>query len=186
MESQSPNLRKGSSIRRQERQQTRDTDSWVTRRQRLKEYLDQLSTLILLLTGHCYLKGHLFKLGLTADPIYERCLEEDESAPHVLCDCEAIAHLRFRHLGQFFMEPGDYYDTPISRVLQFTQSARLLKGNIKKGKHNRSVMVAVQGPRAPPPSLNTHIHTLILNILPLKFLDSQISILILIMLYVTS
>jgi hypothetical protein len=32
--------------------------------------------------------------------------------PHVLCDCEAIVHLRFRHLGQFFIEQGDYYDAP--------------------------------------------------------------------------
>jgi hypothetical protein len=32
---------------------------------------------------------------------------------HVLCDCEAVAYLRFRHLGQFFMEPSDYYDAPI-------------------------------------------------------------------------
>jgi hypothetical protein len=27
---------------------------------------------------------------------------------HVLCDCEAAAYLRFRHLGHCFMEPGDY------------------------------------------------------------------------------
>jgi hypothetical protein len=33
--------------------------------------------------------GH--ELGLTDDPTYERCLEEDESATHVLCDCEAVA-----------------------------------------------------------------------------------------------
>jgi hypothetical protein len=58
-------------------------------------------------------KGTPFKLGLMDDPTCERCLGEDESATHVLCDCEAIAHLRFRHLGQFFMEPGDYYDTSI-------------------------------------------------------------------------
>jgi hypothetical protein len=49
---------------------------------------------------------------LTDDPICERCLEEDQSATHILCDCEAIANLRFRHLGQFFMEPSDYYDAP--------------------------------------------------------------------------
>jgi hypothetical protein len=51
-----------------------------------------------------------------------------ESATHVLCDCETIAHLRFRHLGQFFMEPGDYHDGPISKVLQFVRSAGLVKG----------------------------------------------------------
>jgi hypothetical protein len=80
-----------------------------------------------LLTGHCHLKGHLFKLGLTDDPTCERCLE-DESATHILCDCEAIAYLRFRHLGQFFMEPSDYYDAPINRVLHFIRSVGLIKG----------------------------------------------------------
>jgi hypothetical protein len=65
-----------------------------------------------LLTGHCHLKGHLFKLGLTDDPICERCLEEDESATHILRDCEALAHIRFRHLGQ---EPSDYYDASINK-----------------------------------------------------------------------
>jgi hypothetical protein len=47
-----------------------------------------------LFTGHCHLMGHLFELGLTDDPTCERCLEEDESATHVPCDCEAIiAHI---------------------------------------------------------------------------------------------
>jgi hypothetical protein len=35
-----------------------------------------------------------------------------EAAAHIVCDCEAIAYLRFRHLGQFFVEPSDYYDAP--------------------------------------------------------------------------
>jgi hypothetical protein len=48
-----------------------------------------------LFTGHCHLKGHLFKMGLTESPTCERCLEKDESATHILRDCEAIAYLRF-------------------------------------------------------------------------------------------
>jgi hypothetical protein len=67
------------------------------------------------------------EMGLTDDPTCERCLEEDESATHILCYCEAIANLRFRHLGQFFMEPSDYYDAPINRVLQFIRSVGLIK-----------------------------------------------------------
>jgi hypothetical protein len=47
---------------------------------------------------------------------------------HILCDCEAIAHLRFRHLGQFCMEPSDYYDAPISEVLHFIRSVGLIRG----------------------------------------------------------
>jgi hypothetical protein len=64
---------------------------------------DQLRWVVGLLTGHCHLKGHLFKLGLTDDPTCERCLQEDETATHILCDCEGIADLRFRHLDQFFI-----------------------------------------------------------------------------------
>jgi hypothetical protein len=61
-------------------------------------------------TGHCHLKGYLFKLELTDDPTCERCLQEEDSATHILCDCEATGHSRFRHMGEFFMKPGDYYD----------------------------------------------------------------------------
>jgi hypothetical protein len=43
-----------------------------------------------------------FKLRLTDEPTCERSLEIGESAAHVLCDCEATAYLRFRHLGQFY------------------------------------------------------------------------------------
>jgi hypothetical protein len=74
----------------------------------------------------------LFKFGLTNDPICERCLEEDESATHVLRDCEAVAHIRFRHLGQFFMEPSDFYDGPIDKVLHFIRGVRINNRLIKK------------------------------------------------------
>jgi hypothetical protein len=94
----------------------------------LKLNRDQIRWVVGLLTGHCHLKGHLFKLGLTDDPICERCLQEDESATHILCNCEAVAHVRFRHLGQFFMEPSDYYDAPIYKVLHFILVVGLIKG----------------------------------------------------------
>jgi hypothetical protein len=48
--------------------------------------------------------------------------------PHILRDCEAVAQIRFRHLGQFFMEPSDYYDVPIDRVLHFIRGVGLIKG----------------------------------------------------------
>jgi hypothetical protein len=69
-----------------------------------------------------------FKLGFE---ICERCLEEDESATHNLCDCEAIADLRFRHLGQIYVELSDYYDAPIS--LAFHSKCMINKGLIRRG-----------------------------------------------------
>jgi hypothetical protein len=53
----------------------------------LKLNRNQLRWVTGLLTGHCHLKGHLFKMGLTNSPTCERCLGKDESATHILCDC---------------------------------------------------------------------------------------------------
>jgi hypothetical protein len=61
-------------------------------------------------------------------PLVTSAWKKDESATHILCDCEAIAYLRFCHLGQFFMEPSDYYDAPINEVLHFIPSVGLIKG----------------------------------------------------------
>jgi hypothetical protein len=50
----------------------------------LKLNRDQLRWVVGLLSGHCHIKGHLFKMELTDDPICERCLEEDELATNVI------------------------------------------------------------------------------------------------------
>jgi hypothetical protein len=91
----------------------------------------------------------------------KQCLQQ--SSKHVLCDCEATARLKFRHLGQFFLEPSDYYNAPINKVLHFIQSAELIRG-WSQGKHNRSLMVAVQGPDCSPPLLHSFIHSIMWGI----------------------
>jgi hypothetical protein len=53
------------------------------------------------------------------------------------------------------MEPSDFYDAPLSKVLHFILSVGLTKG-LSKGKHKRSVMVVVQRPDVAHPS---YIHT---------------------------
>jgi hypothetical protein len=73
-------------------------------------------------------EGSLRPMIKTADPICERCLEDDESSIHILCDCEAVAYTRFRHLGQYLMEPSDYFDALIDKVLHFIRSVGLIKG----------------------------------------------------------
>jgi hypothetical protein len=93
----------------------------------LKLNRDQLRRVVDLFTGHCHLKGHIFKLGLMDDLICKRCLEEDVSATNMLCDCEGIAYLRLHHMGQLFMEPSDYHDAPINEVLHFTRNVGLMK-----------------------------------------------------------
>jgi hypothetical protein len=94
---------------------------------RTKDLLKLNSDQLRWVLGHCHLKGHLFKMGLTDDPACERCLEEYESTTHIIRDCEAMPNLRFHTLGQFFMEPIDYYDAPINRVLHFIRSIGFIK-----------------------------------------------------------
>jgi hypothetical protein len=67
-------------------------------------------------------------LGLINDPICEKCQEENESATHILCDCEAVTQIRFRHLGEFIMELSDHYDAPIDKGLHFIRGVGLIKG----------------------------------------------------------
>jgi hypothetical protein len=50
-------------------------------------------------------------------PKCDRCIQAYETATLVLCDREALATLRFRHLGQLLMKPGDLEDICVRRIL---------------------------------------------------------------------
>jgi hypothetical protein len=65
-----------------------------------------------LLTGHCHLKRHLFKLRPVDSPGHDGTNRhlKFETALHVLCDREALAVLRYKHLGQYVLTPGDLAD----------------------------------------------------------------------------
>jgi hypothetical protein len=79
-----------------------------------------------LLTGHCHLKGHLCNLGLVNSPECDRCKQRSEMASNSLCDFEALATLRFRHLGHHCMKPVDFEDIFVSKILHFIQGMGLL------------------------------------------------------------
>jgi hypothetical protein len=100
---------------------------------------NQLRIMTGLLTEHYHLKGHLFKLGLVNSPECDRCKQASETASHVLCDFEALATLRFRHLS-YFMKQGDFEDISVSKILHFVHGAGLLNERAKR-LHTRSVTV---------------------------------------------
>jgi hypothetical protein len=97
---------------------------------------NQLQILTGLLTVHCHSDRHLCKLRLVENPVHGRCKQEFETALHVVCDCEALAALRFRQLSQRFLKPCDLDDITVSRILQFVQRA---------GLHKRSYLSEVHG-----------------------------------------
>jgi hypothetical protein len=76
-------------------------------------------------TGHSP-KRTPFQNGIDS-PICVRCLEKDETATHILCDCEAIAYVRFRHMGHCFMEPDNYHNAPVRALPHCIRSVGLLK-----------------------------------------------------------
>ena len=70
-----------------------------------------------LLTGHCHLQGHLFKMVRVHSPRCERC-KASEMASYVVT--EELAVLGFRHLGHHFL------NISVSKILHFLQSEGLL------------------------------------------------------------
>jgi hypothetical protein len=73
-----------------------------------------------------HINCHFLRLGLRC---LERCLENEDSVTHILCDCEAIAYLRLQHMGRYFVEPSDYLDAPKRKVLRFIRSVGLTRIN---------------------------------------------------------
>jgi len=96
----------------------KSTGSPFVAKRQVKAFLKRMRGL---LTGHCHLKGHS-KTGAG-----DRCKQASETVSNVLFDCESLDTLKFRHLGQHFIKPGDTEEISVRRMLYFVQSAGLLK-----------------------------------------------------------
>jgi hypothetical protein len=93
----------------------------------LKLNRDQLRWVVGLFTGHCHLKGHVFKLGLTDDPICERCLEDDESVTYPMW---LWGHKLLKISSPEPVLHGTKWLLwrPINKILHFIRSVGLIKG----------------------------------------------------------
>jgi len=56
------------------------------------------------LTGHNTLRRNLHLLRLLESPPCRRCAAEEETAAHIICECEALASPRHAYLGSSFLE----------------------------------------------------------------------------------
>jgi len=79
-----------------------------------------------LLTGHCHLKGHLFKVELVDSPGCDRCTQANGKTSRVLCNSEAVAVLRFGKMCHQCSKLDGITNTSLSKVLHFVQSVGLL------------------------------------------------------------
>ena len=86
----------------------------------------QTKVVIGLLTGHNTLRRRLCVRGLGNDPICRKCGTEDETSVHILCECEALASLRYIHLGSFFLDLEDIKKLGVGDIWSFGKGTGLL------------------------------------------------------------
>ena len=72
-----------------------------------------------ILTGHCHLNKHLHRIGIKPDSRCRLCEVEEESAEHILLDCEALALSRLITLGLPGEEESTIRNDPIKKTLEF-------------------------------------------------------------------
>jgi hypothetical protein len=77
-------------------------------------------------TGHNTLRRHLHVMGLRDSPTCRKCGAGEESSVHILCECEASASLRHKHLGLFFLDPADIRLLCVGAIWNFIKGTGLL------------------------------------------------------------
>lgn len=87
-----------------------------------------LKTLVGLLTGHCALRSHMYTIGRSDTRLCRLCLEEDETARHILCECAAIARIRLQHFGERFPKPLTIRGVDPKGIVKFFNELEDLKG----------------------------------------------------------
>jgi hypothetical protein len=98
-----------------------------------------------LITGHCYLKGHLFKLGLVNGPTCERCHNKEETASHIVFEYEAVAKARFGHLGAY-LRPRNYSGIQTTWWVHFAGSAGMDEDWVDRGAQKYDLMFVMHWP----------------------------------------
>jgi hypothetical protein len=68
----------------------------------------------------------VLEISLCVIPVRGMCHVITETVSHILCKCVALAELRFRRLGKYFMEPSDYNDISLCKILYFVRRTGLL------------------------------------------------------------
>jgi hypothetical protein len=86
----------------------------------------QSRAVIGLLNGHNTLRRHLHVMVLSADPTCRECGTEEETSVHILCECRALASLRHRYLGSFFLNPEDVRVLGVGAIWNFAKGMGLL------------------------------------------------------------
>ena len=72
-----------------------------------------------MLTGHCTLNKHLWRMNFEQDPSCEHCPGTEETAEHFLTSCPAYATIRHHTLGNMFLSRNELQNLKINEILSF-------------------------------------------------------------------
>jgi len=86
----------------------------------------QSRVVIGLLTGHNTLRRPLHIMVLSNNPICRKCGTEEETSVYILCECVALASLRYTYLGCFFLDLEDIRELGMGAIWNFDKGTGLL------------------------------------------------------------
>jgi hypothetical protein len=88
---------------------------------------NQMRLVVGLLTGHCHLRKHLHRLGIyKEEPVCRKCGMGEETAHHILFECEALGRIRYSVLGPSRFELETIHQEPIKPMLDLIRNAGIL------------------------------------------------------------
>ena len=82
----------------------------------------EVQRIIAFTTGHRRFNAHLKKMNIISDSKCKFC-EADETAKHIMCDCDAYAALRQRTTGNMYCELKQYARLDFQSFRNFCLSA---------------------------------------------------------------
>ena len=86
---------------------------------------ENLRTLVGVLTGHFNFNKHLQNMGLAISSLCSRCLEDEDTAYHLVCLCPSLARRRFKILGNFVLSEQEFSKFGIKDIQKFISGLQL-------------------------------------------------------------
>ena len=85
----------------------------------LELHRNQLRSLLGVLTGHCKLNKHLYRMQLRNNPTCDLCREEEETVVHFLCSCPVLRTHRLHSFGSYFLAEDLLESLNVRDILDF-------------------------------------------------------------------
>jgi ribonuclease HI len=90
---------------------------------------NQVRLVVGLLTGHCHLRKHLYRLGIyKEEPVCRKCGMGEEAAHHIFFECKALGRICYSVLGPPGFELETIHQEPIKPLLDLIRKAGIFDG----------------------------------------------------------